>query len=289
MRNGFALLTALGFLLAMAKVQAAEKPADPDEALLRSAGLATDDAGLLAYLRNFAKRDDDLRNLDRLIRLLGGQKIAQREEASKKLAALGLAAQPALRKAGKDRDQEVSHRARAAIDGICGKNEWAWIAAASRRLLKTAPAGTTEALLAALPYAVDEGTEQTIWFGLEELEPRVMLTTFDYVGTGANANWTTAKNWVAEIGTENNKHGYPYGPKDTAVFNSTPSGKHGGIPAKNVTLDAAFPGTLGLGSTSNTVTVQVLPAGSPTDPPASASNTVSLEALDGFFAGHFGK
>ena len=150
----------------------AEKPADPDEELLRQVGLPTDDAGLMKYLRKYAGRDDDLRNMERLVRQLGDQKIAKRDEASGKLSALGLPALPALRKAVKDRDQEIANRSRTCIDEICRKNEWVWIGAAVRRLLKSSPPGTADALLTVLPYAVDEATEETIWFALDGLAER---------------------------------------------------------------------------------------------------------------------
>jgi hypothetical protein len=50
--------------------------------------------------------------------------------------------------------------------------EWAIPLAAVRVLLRRQAPGTVEALLAYLPYALDEETQEEIWYGLEALTKR---------------------------------------------------------------------------------------------------------------------
>src|SRR5262245_34583921 len=106
-----ALVTAL--LLTHHPLLAADKPPDPDEAFLRTAKVPTDDAGLLKFLHDLSNQDAELLQLDRLIRQLGSATFEEREQASKRIVGLGLAAFPALALAARDSDREVVRRAEA--------------------------------------------------------------------------------------------------------------------------------------------------------------------------------
>jgi HEAT repeat protein len=149
-----------------------EKPVDPDEALLREYKVGTDGASLLEFLRKRSAFDDDLQHLHRLVKQLGSGKFAEREEASAKLVTLGLVALPALRQTRQDKDEEVARRAKECVEEIEKQTRVSLPMAAVRRLLKLQPAGTIEALIRFLPYAVDEVVEEEICFGVDELTVR---------------------------------------------------------------------------------------------------------------------
>jgi HEAT repeat protein len=157
---------------------ATDQTDDPDEQFLREAKLATDNASLIAFLIKRSDHDDDLLHLDRLIRQLGDPTPAKREEASQKLAAIGLAALPALRDALKNPDKEIARRAGTAIQEISKDTTWTLPSAAVRLLLRRQAPDTVEALLRYLPYvATDEATDEEIWFGVYELakrDPRIL-------------------------------------------------------------------------------------------------------------------
>src|SRR4051812_33111814 len=91
---------------------------DPDENVLRRAGVATDDRGLLAFFRNRAGNDEDLLRLDVLVRQLGSRSFKVREEAVKQLVRLGPAAEEALRAALRSPDGEIVKRAKSALEQI---------------------------------------------------------------------------------------------------------------------------------------------------------------------------
>jgi hypothetical protein len=85
---------------------------DPDQQFLEESKVATDGPGLLNYLRERSAHDDDLLQVDRLIRQLGGEDFQRREEASRRLIAVGPPAHALLLKAQKDKDKERARRAR---------------------------------------------------------------------------------------------------------------------------------------------------------------------------------
>jgi HEAT repeat protein len=149
--------------------RAAEKTLDPDEQLLKEAKIGTDNSKLLAYLRKFSERDDDLLHIDKVIRQLGGETFQEREEASRKLLALGLVGLPRLLEAAKDKDREVARRAKALVDKLRQDDRWGLPLAAVRVVMRGKPDGTFEALLRYLPFAGDEETEEEIWYSLDEL------------------------------------------------------------------------------------------------------------------------
>ncbi|MBY0528383.1 MAG: HEAT repeat domain-containing protein [Gemmataceae bacterium] len=159
--------------LAPRRILAAEKQEtrikDLDESFLKEHGVGTDDRALLEYLRERSKADDDLLKIDQLIRQLGDRQFPNREEAQRRLSAVGLVAMPALRAALKNPDQEIVRRATACIQWITKEANWAPPLAAVRLLSFRRPAGAAEVLLRYLPYVNDETSEEVIWFALSAM------------------------------------------------------------------------------------------------------------------------
>ncbi len=68
-----------------------------DERLLKDAGIALDDAGLLAFLGERSLDDAGRKKLEELVRQLGHDDFDEREKASKALISRGTLAAPFLR------------------------------------------------------------------------------------------------------------------------------------------------------------------------------------------------
>jgi HEAT repeat protein len=151
-------------------LHAGEKEVDPDEQILLDAEIGTDTASVQALLRKCAESDADLRQLDSLIRQLGSDSFRKREEASQKLVSLGLPALEPLREASTGAELEFIRRARVCIQEIARRNiQWSTPLAAVRVLVRRQAPGTVEALLAYVPYAVDEECQEEIWYALDAL------------------------------------------------------------------------------------------------------------------------
>src|SRR5262249_58869920 len=89
-------------VVALALTAGAARWADnDDEQTLKRAGVATDDAGLLAFFRTSGPSENDIRAL---VKQLGDDSFEAREKASARLAALGPPAEPFLREALKSGD-----------------------------------------------------------------------------------------------------------------------------------------------------------------------------------------
>ncbi len=165
----------------------AESSQDADARLLREANIATDTASLVTYLRKHAELDPDLVHLSSLVRELGDQRFARRNQASSKLAALGPVAFSAIRQAETSADKEVSGRARECRRRIeQDEARWDLAAAAVRLLVRRNTAEAIPGLLAQLPYSLDNETQDRIWFGLQSLcantvSPLVVETLHDPV------------------------------------------------------------------------------------------------------------
>jgi hypothetical protein len=124
-----------------------------DERLLRAAKVATDGPGLVKYLRGQTADPALLEKAKALVRQLGDDSFAVREQASRELVDLGQAAVPSLRAAAVSDDREVAFRARACLRLIGKRGTGAAVAAAVRLLAWRKPAGAAEALLAHLSGA----------------------------------------------------------------------------------------------------------------------------------------
>ncbi len=104
------MLAAIPALVAFGEERPTAPEPVPNEAMLKKAGIKTDDASLLEFLRVRSVADDDLQNLSQLIEHLGAQEFQERENASARLVALGKRAIPALQKAQQQKRKGVRSR-----------------------------------------------------------------------------------------------------------------------------------------------------------------------------------
>jgi outer membrane protein assembly factor BamB len=146
-------------VVALALAAGTARPADDDERTLKQAGVATDDAGLLGFFRTSGPSEDDIRAL---IGKLGDDSFEVREKASAALVTLGPPAEPFLRQALKSGDAEIARRAEDCLKHIGSGTPAAVVSAAARLLARRKPAGAAEALLAYLPRAAGEASEEDV-------------------------------------------------------------------------------------------------------------------------------
>jgi HEAT repeat protein len=149
-----------------------QRHATPDDEALQEAGIDADDATLLNFLRDRSNADEDLRDLDAVVRRLGSDSFRERKEASDKLTKLELVALPLLYRAKNDPDLEVVTRATECIERIQKRTRASLPLAAVRLLLRSHPAGTVETLVRYLPYAGDDRVVEETYFGLEAAAAR---------------------------------------------------------------------------------------------------------------------
>src|SRR6266542_1671211 len=81
--------------------------ADPDEIVLRDAGIDCRGEALIAFLKQLPPDERMLGQLDDLVRRLGSPKFKERDAAFKSLIQLGPAAWPTLKKAIGHSDIEI--------------------------------------------------------------------------------------------------------------------------------------------------------------------------------------
>jgi len=115
-----------------------------------------DGKSLLSAVRKRTLTNEDREKIRALLGKLGAEDFATREIASKELFALGRRSLPQLREVTKDKDAEVSRRAKQLIERIELEPAHHLPLAAVRLLAMRKPAGSVESLLAYLPYAEDE-------------------------------------------------------------------------------------------------------------------------------------
>jgi len=100
---------------------------------------------------------------------LGAEDFAAREGASRELFALGRRSLPQLQEAAKDKDAEVSRRAKLLIERIEREPSHHLPVAALRLLAVRKPAGSVAALLSYLPFAEDENLSAEVGKSLTAL------------------------------------------------------------------------------------------------------------------------
>lgn len=167
------LCTLFALLASLNKTTFAKEPVGPDAQVLKRAGLGSDDAALLKFLRQAADRNEDLEHVESIVKQLGSDHFEEREQAVRRLVALGSAALPHLRTAQKHRDSEVARRARQCVEAIRKAKPVPGLElAVVRALVRRHPEGTTEALLRYLPHAAEELVAEEILFGLDALAGR---------------------------------------------------------------------------------------------------------------------
>src|SRR5262245_3776542 len=143
---------------------------DPDEILVKGAGLPSDGPGLLDFVRQRSREAADKDEMAPFLKDLASPDPKLAEKASAALVARGPLAVPALRRAINDlTDKAQADRARKALTYIEGRAGADLAAAVARQLGAKKPDGAVEALLAYLPYADDLGVLDSIGTALGQL------------------------------------------------------------------------------------------------------------------------
>jgi HEAT repeat protein len=138
-----------------------------DEALLREAGVITDGAGLIRFLRERSGATPE--EVRALIRQLGDDEFAKREQASRRLVALGPVALPELRENLRNADLETALRAKRCVAQLEAASRRGLPLACVRLLSGTRHPGAVESLLRYLPFAADPAVEEEVYYGLDAL------------------------------------------------------------------------------------------------------------------------
>lgn len=133
-----------------------------DEKMLMDGKVATDTAGLLAFFRSRTLSEADQQQMTQLIRQLGSDQFALREEAAQKIVSRGESALPFLRPAIRDPDAEVARRAERCLREIEGGPGPALPIAATRVLARRPSPEAIPVLLAFLPFVNDESVEEEV-------------------------------------------------------------------------------------------------------------------------------
>jgi HEAT repeat protein len=170
----FAIWLVAGALFLVVRVAIADDP-DPvaaDEQVLKAAKVGTDGPALLDFFRRRTVTDTIRERVSGLIKMLGDESFAVREQASRDLTVVGPAALPQLRAAARDADLEVKRRAERCRRSIEEANPNEIVAAAARLLAVRRPAGAAEALLAYLPEAGPESLGEEMVAALAALSVR---------------------------------------------------------------------------------------------------------------------
>ena len=161
---------------------AADEAVNPDDQQLKAAGVGTEPAELIAYLRKHILTDKDREQIEALIRQLGHEQFPRREEASEKLVAIGPPAASFLREATRDSNVEVSKRAEQCLTEIGGAPDPALLGAVVRSLARHRPDEGSSVLLEFFPFAGEEWLEEEVLVALGSLgiksgKPEPILTS----------------------------------------------------------------------------------------------------------------
>ncbi len=160
-------------------------PAD-DEKILGGAGLGTDGAALVAFLRAQAPSAADHARLTTRLAELGSPVFRERERASRELTEAGRLALPLLRTGLESEDLEVSRRSARCIETIEQSSGATLVASAARLTAIARPAGASDALLAALPSVGDETAEEAIFQALTAVALRNGVADTAVVGAASD-------------------------------------------------------------------------------------------------------
>ena len=157
---------------------------DPDIAWLKRSKVATDSAGLIAYLRSCQGKEIAPSEIEKTVGTLMTGTKAERQEAAKKLAEFGTIAVPALRKHRTDGNAEAAKQVRNCLQKIEERGDKPLARPAIRRLsLRKAP-GAAKAMLGYLPFASDPAAEEDIYYELDSLierEPKTLAALPAYL------------------------------------------------------------------------------------------------------------
>jgi HEAT repeat protein len=142
-------------------------PPTQDEMEVQDAYIQPTGEGLLELFRKRVPGQVDRAQLAKLVEKLGDPSPEVRVKAHRELVCLGSPAVPLLRRASKELDDVAfAARARQCLDQIQGTSV---LTSAARLLAELKPTGTTEVLLAYLPFADDEAVIEEITGTLNEV------------------------------------------------------------------------------------------------------------------------
>ncbi|GIW80853.1 MAG: hypothetical protein KatS3mg105_2660 [Gemmatales bacterium] len=167
------LRSGICFLLCFAAIPLAQADStsdaayEVDESVLRTAGINTDTASLLQFIRERTLSDDERRSLAQKIRQLGDESFSRRVQASQDLIKAGRLAIPFLKQALTDPDLEIARRARRCLEAIESGSELSTTLAAIRLLARADSKETAAVLLDYLPFAADEFLVEEIFDALK--------------------------------------------------------------------------------------------------------------------------
>ena len=143
---------------------------EPDEALVKAAGLSADGPALLDFIRQRSRESADKDELAPLLKDLGSPDPKAADAAAVALVARGPLAIPALRRAANDlADKARADRARRALGQIDGRAGADLAAGVTRLLAAKKYGGAVEALLDYLPYADDANVLDAVGTALAQL------------------------------------------------------------------------------------------------------------------------
>jgi hypothetical protein len=162
-RQPWVLLAVVCLIALPATARARADNLTEDLAVLRTVGVDTDGAGLIAFFKKRTLSEVTRKKIADHIRLLGDEDFAIREKATTDLIDIGAVARPLLAQALRNRDLEVSRRARRALDTIgTAAAETNLLPAAARVLANRKPAGAAEVLLNFLPNIEEVDTAEEV-------------------------------------------------------------------------------------------------------------------------------
>src|SRR5262249_29225959 len=141
-------LTALAFALPCSQAQT---PTDPDEQILKAAGLDTSDKSLLRFFQLRTLKDEDRGKMKDWVAKLGSEKFKERDQANKELLARGPLALPFLKEILQTAPLETVRRAELLIKKIESNLGPEQPIAVARLLASRQVAGAIETLLNYLP------------------------------------------------------------------------------------------------------------------------------------------
>jgi hypothetical protein len=169
MRKLLPILALAAFLPALPAAPDAEEAADVKA--VQAAGVGDDGPALLAFFKSRTLTEADQRKVEAAVKQLSSDEFEEREKATQELMRRGRPALAALRKAAEGPDLEVARRALDCIAFIEDGPGAALPSSAARLVARRSPAGAVPVLLAYLPFADDEATEDEVLAALLALTP----------------------------------------------------------------------------------------------------------------------
>src|SRR5689334_9229306 len=115
----FSVALLLG-LAGTSSVRADDELASTDEQILKAAKVGTEPDELAVFLRKQVLPEQERRQAETLVRLLGDELFTVREDAADRLVALGSPVVPLLREAARSSNREVAERAQQCLAEING-------------------------------------------------------------------------------------------------------------------------------------------------------------------------